>query len=163
MRALIQRVAHAAVTVDGRITGQIGKGYLVLLGVTETDTDSEVTLLADKLLKLRLFPDAEGKTNCSITDVGGALLVISQFTLCADCRKGTRPSFSHAAKPDEANRLYELFLSRCREVIPQVDCGVFGAHMDVDLRNDGPFTVMLDTDDLKRPRAAGSARGAVTG
>ncbi|MCR5306826.1 MAG: D-tyrosyl-tRNA(Tyr) deacylase [Oscillospiraceae bacterium] len=157
MRALIQRVAHAAVTVDGAVTGQIEKGYLVLLGVTESDTDSEVTLLADKLLKLRLFPDAEGKTNCSITDVGGALLVISQFTLCADCRKGTRPSFSHAAKPDEANRLYELFLSRCRAVIPHVDCGVFGAHMDVDLRNDGPFTVMLDTDDLKRPRSGNSA------
>lgn len=157
MRALIQRVAHAAVTVDGAVTGQIEKGYLVLLGVTESDTDSEVTLLADKLLKLRLFPDAEGKTNCSITDVDGALLVISQFTLCADCRKGTRPSFSHAAKPDEANRLYELFLSRCRAVIPHVDCGVFGAHMDVDLRNDGPFTVMLDTDDLKRPRSGNSA------
>ncbi|MBR5405356.1 MAG: D-tyrosyl-tRNA(Tyr) deacylase [Oscillospiraceae bacterium] len=157
MRALIQRVAHAAVTVDGAVTGQIEKGYLVLLGVTESDTDSEVTLLADKLLKLRLFPDAEGKTNCSITDVGGALLVISQFTLCADCRKGTRPSFSHAAKPDEANRLYELFLSRCRAVIPHVNCGVFGAHMDVDLRNDGPFTVMLDTDDLKRPRSGNSA------
>ena len=157
MRALIQRVAHAAVTVDGAVTGQIEKGYLVLLGVTESDTDSEVTLLADKLLKLRLFPDAEGKTNCSITDVGGALLVISQFTLCADCRKGTRPSFSHAAKPDEANRLYELFLSRCRAVIPHVDCGVFGAHMDVDLRNDGPFTVMLDSDDLKRPRSGNSA------
>lgn len=157
MRALIQRVAHAAVTVDGAVTGQIEKGYLVLLGVTESDTDSEVTLLADKLLKLRLFPDAEGKTNCSITDVDGALLVISQFTLCADCRKGTRPSFSHAAKPDEANRLYELFLSRCRAVIPHVNCGVFGAHMDVDLRNDGPFTVMLDTDDLKRPRSGNSA------
>ncbi|MBQ5335237.1 MAG: D-tyrosyl-tRNA(Tyr) deacylase [Oscillospiraceae bacterium] len=153
MRALIQRVAHASVTVDGAVTGQIEKGYLVLLGVTETDTEAEVTMLTDKLLKLRLFPDAEGKTNCSITDVNGSLLVISQFTLCADCRKGTRPSFSHAAKPDEANRLYELFLSRCREVIPHVDCGVFGAHMDVDLRNDGPFTVMLDTDDLKRPRS----------
>lgn len=152
MRALIQRVAHASVTVDGEVTGQIGKGFLVLLGVTETDTDSEVTVLTDKLLKLRLFPDAEGKTNCSITDVGGSLLVISQFTLCADCRKGTRPSFSHAAKPDEANRLYELFLSQCREVLPHVDCGVFGAHMDVELLNDGPFTVMLDTDDLKKPR-----------
>ena len=152
MRALIQRVAHASVTVEGKVTGQIEKGFLVLLGVTETDTDNEVTMLTDKLLKLRLFPDTEGKTNCSITDVGGALLVISQFTLCADCRKGTRPSFSHAAKPDEANRLYELFLSKCREVLPHVDCGVFGAHMDVDLRNDGPFTVMLDTDDLKKPR-----------
>ena len=152
MRALIQRVAHASVTVDGTVTGAIEKGFLVLLGVTETDTEDEVTLLSEKLLKLRIFPDSEGKTNCSIQDVGGVLLVISQFTLCADCRKGTRPSFSHAAKPDEANRLYELFLEKCRAVIPHTDCGVFGAHMDVDLRNDGPFTVMLDTDDLKKPR-----------
>ena len=152
MRALIQRVRHASVTVEGKVTGAIAQGFLVLLGVTETDTEAEVTLLTEKLLKLRLFSDADGKTNCSIQDVGGSLLVISQFTLCADCRKGTRPSFSHAAKPDEANRLYELFLSKCREVLPHVDCGVFGAHMDVDLRNDGPFTVMLDTDDLKKPR-----------
>ena len=152
MRALIQRVAHASVTVDGKVTGAIEKGFLILLGVTETDTEEEVTVLTEKMLKLRLFPDAEGKTNCSIQDVGGSLLVISQFTLCADCRKGTRPSFSHAAKPDEAERLYELFLAKCRAVIPHTDCGVFGAHMDVDLRNDGPFTVLLDTDDLKKPR-----------
>ena len=108
MRALIQRVRHASVTADGKVTGAIEQGFLVLLGVTETDTEAEVTQLTEKLLKLRLFSDAEGKTNCSIQDVGGSLLVISQFTLCADCRKGTRPSFSHAAKPDEANRLYEL-------------------------------------------------------
>lgn len=152
MRALIQRTAHASVTVDGKITGAIEKGLLVLLGVTEEDTEAEVRMLVDKLLKLRIFSDADGKTNCSIQDVNGSLLVISQFTLCADCRKGTRPSFSHAAKPDEANRLYELFLAQCREIIPHVDCGVFGAHMDVDLRNDGPFTIWLDTDDLKKPR-----------
>lgn len=152
MKALIQRVAHASVTVDGKVTGQIEKGYLILLGVTESDTDAEVTMLTEKIMKLRLFPDADGKTNCSVLDAGGALLIISQFTLCADCRKGTRPSFSHAAKPDEANRLYELFLAQCRAVIPHTDAGVFGAHMDVDLRNDGPFTVMLDTDELKKPR-----------
>ncbi len=154
MRALIQRVAHASVTVDGTITGEIGQGFLVLLGVVEGDTEAEVTMLAEKLLKLRIFSDADGKTNCSIQDVGGSLLVISQFTLCADCRRGTRPSFSHAAKPDEANRLYELFLEKCRAVIPHTDCGVFGAHMDVDLRNDGPFTILLDTDDLTKPRHA---------
>ena len=153
MRALIQRVRHASVTVDGKVTGAIEQGFLVLLGVTETDTEAEVTLLTDKLFKLRLFSDAEGKTNCSIQDVGGALLVISQFTLYADCRKGTRPSFSHAAKPDEANRLYELFLAQCRTVIPHTDAGVFGAHMDVELLNDGPFTVLLDTDELRRPRS----------
>lgn len=152
MKALIQRVRHASVKVEGEVKGSIGMGFLVLLGVTETDTDAEVTMLTDKLLKLRLFSDADGKTNCSIQDVGGELLIISQFTLCADCRKGTRPSFSHAAKPDEANRLYELFLAQCRAVIPHTDCGVFGAHMDVELLNDGPFTVMLDTDDLKKPR-----------
>ncbi|MCQ2407938.1 MAG: D-aminoacyl-tRNA deacylase [Oscillospiraceae bacterium] len=152
MRALIQRVSSAAVSVNGETVGAIGKGFLVLLGVTDTDTDAEVSRLTDKLLKLRIFADADDKTNCSIQDVGGALLVISQFTLCADCRRGTRPSFSHAAKPEEANRLYELFLSQCRAVIPQVECGVFGAHMQVTLCNDGPFTVMLDTDDLQRPR-----------
>ena len=152
MRALIQRVSSAAVCVDGETVGAIGQGFLVLLGVTDTDTDAEVSRLTDKLLKLRIFADADDKTNCSIQDVGGALLVISQFTLCADCRRGTRPSFSHAAKPDEANRLYELFLAQCRAVIPQVECGVFGAHMQVTLCNDGPFTVMLDTDDLQRPR-----------
>ena len=92
------------------------------------------------------------KLACIMCVIGAVLLIISQFTLCADCRKGTRPSFSHAAKPDEANRLYELFLAQCRAVVPHVDCGVFGAHMDVDLRNDGPFTVMLDTDELKKPR-----------
>jgi len=154
MRALIQRVTHASVVADGVPTGSIEKGFLVLLGVTETDTEQEVALLTDKLLKLRIFPDAEGKTNCGLQDVNGSLLVISQFTLCADCRKGTRPSFSHAAKPDEANRLYELFLAKCREVIPHVDSGVFGAHMDVSLCNDGPFTIWLDTDDLKKPRNA---------
>ena len=152
MRALIQRVARASVTVEGRVTGQIGRGFLVLLGVTAQDTETEVTLLADKLLKLRIFPDAEGKTNCSLTDVGGSLLVISQFTLCADCRRGTRPSFSHAAGPEEANRLYELFLEKCRTAVPRVDSGVFGAHMDVELLNDGPFTIWLDTDALTAPR-----------
>lgn len=152
MRALIQRVTRASVTVDGETVGAIGTGLLVLLGVTDTDTEQEVSLLTEKLLKLRIFADSEDKTNCSIQDVDGALLVISQFTLCADCRKGTRPSFSHAARPDTANRLYELFLAQCRTVIPQVECGVFGANMKVELLNDGPFTVMLDTDDLKKPR-----------
>lgn len=149
MRALIQRVTEASVTVEGKIVGAIGKGYLVLLGVMETDTEQTASLLCDKLVKLRIFPDADGKTNCSIQDVNGALLIISQFTLCADCRKGTRPSFSHAAKQDTANQLYELFLAKCRAVISQVECGVFGAYMDVSLHNDGPFTVLLDTDDMR--------------
>ena len=152
MRALIQRVRHASVVVEGETVGQIQQGFLVFLGVTESDTDAEMELLADKMLKLRIFPDADGKTNCSLMDVEGKLLIISQFTLCADCRKGTRPSFSNAASPQEANRLYEAFVARCRERVAHVDTGVFGAHMDVSLENDGPFTIWLDTDDLKKPR-----------
>ena len=152
MRALIQRVRHASVVVEGETVGQIQQGFLVFLGVTESDTDAEMELLADKMLKLRIFPDADGKTNCSLMDVEGSLLIISQFTLCADCRKGTRPSFSNAASPQQANRLYEAFVARCRERVAHVDTGVFGAHMDVSLENDGPFTIWLDTDDLKKPR-----------
>lgn len=152
MRALIQRVRHASVVVEGETVGQIQQGFLVFLGVTESDTDAEMELLADKMLKIRIFPDADGKTNCSLMDVEGSLLIISQFTLCADCRKGTRPSFSNAASPQEANRLYEAFVARCRERVAHVDTGVFGAHMDVSLENDGPFTIWLDTDDLKKPR-----------
>lgn len=152
MRALIQRVRHASVVVEGETVGQIQQGFLVFLGVTESDTDAEMELLADKMLKLRIFPDADGKTNCSLMDVEGSLLIISQFTLCADCRKGTRPSFSNAASPQEANRLYEAFVARCRERVAHVDTGVFGAHMDVSLENDGPFTIWLDTDDFKKPR-----------
>lgn len=157
MRAFIQRVTHASVKVDDHITGEIARGFLVLLGVTESDTDAEASMLVDKLLKLRIFSDSEGKTNLSLMDVGGSLLVVSQFTLCADCRKGTRPSFSHAAPPAEANRLYEAFVARCRETIPHVDTGVFGAHMKVSLENDGPFSIWLDTDVLKQPRHQSSA------
>ena len=157
MKALIQRVKHASVTADGATAGEIGHGLLVLLGVTETDTEQEVSILTEKLLKLRIFADSDDKTNCSIQDVDGELLVVSQFTLCADCRKGTRPSFSHAAKPDEAERLYALFLAQCRAVLPKVASGVFGAHMEISLCNDGPFTVMLDTKELTAPRSAGPA------
>ena len=152
MRALIQRVTEAAVTVDGKTVGSIGRGYLILLGVTEHDTGAEVTQLVEKITKLRIFADENGKTNLSLHDVSGAMLVISQFTLCADCRRGTRPSFSHAAPPDTANALYEQFLAECRKTVPQVECGVFGAEMQVSLCNDGPFTVWLDTDELKQPR-----------
>ena len=152
MRFVIQRVSSASVEIDGKIAGSIGKGYMVLIGVLETDGEKEADKMVRKMVHLRIFEDENGKTNLDLSAVGGSLLLVSQFTLCADCRKGTRPSFSHAAKPDEANRLYELFLDKCRAVIPQVECGVFGAHMDVALHNDGPFTVMLDTDDLNKPR-----------
>lgn len=152
MRALIQRVTGASVTVAGETVGSIGKGYLILLGVTEHDGSAEVVQLVDKITKLRIFADADGKTNLSLRDVGGAMLVISQFTLCADCRRGTRPSFSHAAPPDTANALYEEFLAACSAEGFAVAHGIFGAEMQVQLTNDGPFTVWLDTDDLNRPR-----------
>ncbi len=152
MRALLQRVTHASVTVEGQTVGEIGNGLLILLGVTAEDTGAECEMLAEKICKLRIFADENDKTNCSVNDIGGGLLIVSQFTLCADCRKGTRPSFSKAGPPDEANRLYELFADLCRQRIPQVQTGIFGAHMQVDLCNDGPFTVWLDTDDLKKPR-----------
>ena len=135
MRAVIQRVAHAGVTVDGQVLGKIGKGFLILLGVSDEDTEEVADRLADKICKLRIFEDENGKTNLSLADVGGELLVISQFTLYADCRKGNRPSFIKAGAPDMANRLYEYFME-------------FGADMKVELLNDGPFTLMLDSCDL---------------
>ena len=144
MRAVIQRVAHASVTVDGQVTGQIGQGFLVLLGVGEGDTKAEADRISKKLVNLRIFSDENGKINLSLKDVGGSLLVVSQFTLYADCRHGNRPGFSAAAKPEAAELLYEYFMEKCREEIPIVEHGVFGAHMDVDLRNDGPFTVILE-------------------
>ncbi|MCI8274425.1 MAG: D-tyrosyl-tRNA(Tyr) deacylase [Lachnospiraceae bacterium] len=144
MKAVIQRVRHASVTVDGRITGQIEQGFLVLLGVGEGDTRAEVDRISRKLVNLRIFSDENGKINRSLKDVGGSLLVVSQFTLYADCRHGNRPGFSDAAKPEAAEALYEYFMEKCREEIPTVEHGVFGAHMDVELLNDGPFTVILE-------------------
>ena len=153
MRALIQRVRHASVTVEGKVTGAIEQGFLVLLGVTETDTEAEVTLLTDKLLKLRLFSDADGKTNCSIQDVNGALLVISQFTLCADCRKGNRPSFSTSAAPETGKALYAYFAECLRQNgVKRVETGVFAADMQVDIQNDGPVTIWLDSEIFKQSR-----------
>ncbi len=144
MKIVVQRVSNASVKVDGEIVGQIGKGFLVLLGVCQSDTEAQADRLSKKLLGLRIFPDAEGKTNLSLADVGGSLLIVSQFTLYADCRKGYRPSFVEAARGEEAERLYEYFLARCREVCPVVEKGVFGAHMEVSLVNDGPFTIVWE-------------------
>ena len=144
MKAVIQRVSHAAVSVDGRTEGSIGRGFLILLGVTHGDTEAQAEKLAKKICGLRIFPDENGKTNLSLKDVGGELLVISQFTLYADCNKGYRPSFIQAAEPGEANRLYEYFTGLCRQEIEKVDTGVFGAHMKVELENDGPFTLVLE-------------------
>lgn len=144
MKAVVQRVTRASVTVDGEIVGKIGKGYLVLFGVGEGDTKADCDRMAAKLIKLRIFEDQNGKTNLSIGDVGGEMLVVSQFTLYADCSHGNRPSFTNAAKPDVANELYEYFCERIQESGINVRKGVFGADMKVELLNDGPFTVILE-------------------
>ena len=152
MRAVIQRVASASVSIDGTMVGSIGKGYLVLLGVGQADTEQEVERLWSKIFKLRIFPEGDKATGSSLADVGGAVLVVSQFTLFADCRKGNRPSFSAAGDPIESERLYQLFVERARRDVAQVETGEFGADMMVSLENDGPFTICLDTDELSRPR-----------
>lgn len=148
MRAVVQRVTHASVTVDGEVLGKIGKGFMILLGVAEDDTEELADKLADKICRLRIFEDENGKTNLSLADVGGELLVISQFTLYADCRKGNRPSFIKAGAPEMANALYEHFMERCKSHVAVVEKGRFGADMKVDLLNDGPFTLMLDSNEL---------------
>ena len=147
MRVVLQRVTRASVTVDGAVIGEIGKGFLVLLGVAETDDEKIADKMADKICKLRIFQDSEGKTNLSLADVGGELLVVSQFTLYADCHKGNRPSFIKAGSPAKAEALYEYFVKRCQQYVPKVEHGSFGADMKVELLNDGPFTLMLETDE----------------
>ncbi len=144
MRIVIQRTERASVSVDGEKVGEIGKGFLVLLGVGAEDTEAECERLAKKLIGLRIFEDENGKTNLSLKDVDGSLLIISQFTLYADCRKGNRPNFITAKEPKEAERLYEYFCELCRREIPVVEKGVFGAEMRVELVNDGPFTIILE-------------------
>ena len=148
MRAVIQRVRYAQVSVDGTVLGKIDRGFLILLGVSGEDSREIAERMADKICRLRIFEDADGKTNCSLADVGGALLVISQFTLYADCRKGNRPSFIKAGAPEMAEALYEHFMERCRTHVAQVEKGRFGADMKVELLNDGPFTLMLDSAEL---------------
>lgn len=151
MRAVIQRVREASVTVEGRVTGQIGQGLAVLLGVLEGDTREEAAFLARKLVELRIFTDEADKMNRSVTDVGGGVLVISQFTLGADCSHGRRPSFIRAARPDVANELYEYFLECVRSQFSgPVKTGIFGAHMDFRLWNDGPVTILFDTAEMMR-------------
>lgn len=148
MRALIQRVTHARVTVEGNAIGKIGSGLLVLLGVGHNDTEAQADKLWSKISKMRIFEDENGKTNLGLCDVGGEVLVVSQFTLYANCKRGNRPSFTDAGAPDEANRLYEYFASLVRRDMGHVETGSFGAMMQVDLINDGPFTIWLDTDAL---------------
>lgn len=148
MRALIQRVSEAKVTIDDKVAGEIGHGYLILLGVGQEDTEAQAERLWEKTRKLRIFEDENGKTNLALSDVEGSVLVVSQFTLFADCHKGNRPSFTKGAAPDEANRLYEYFVNLVRADVAQVATGEFGADMKVALVNDGPFTIWLDTDEL---------------
>ncbi len=144
MKLIIQRVSHASVSVDSEITGAIDKGYLVLLGVGQADTKEIADKLIKKLINLRIFADENGKTNLSIKQVNGSLLVVSQFTLYADCSHGNRPSFVSAASPSLAEELYEYFIQKCKEEIPIVEHGTFGADMKVELINDGPFTIILE-------------------
>ena len=148
MRAVLQRVRSASVSIGGEAVGKIGKGFLVLLGISPEDTEQEGDFLLDKLLGLRVFEDGDGKMNRSLLDCGGALLVVSQFTLYADCRKGRRPSFTGAARPETAVPLYERFLAGARAAGVPTECGEFGADMLVSLENDGPVTILLDTDEL---------------
>ena len=147
MRAVVQRVKSAKVEVDGKTVGQIEKGFLVLLGVMDGDTEKEASVLAGKTARLRVFEDADEKMNLALADVGGAVLAVSQFTLCADVKKGNRPSFTPSAPPETANRLYEYYM-RClkEEGVANVQHGIFGADMQVSLVNDGPVTILLDTD-----------------
>lgn len=147
MRAIIQRVKNSTVTVDGEIKGSIGKGYNVLLGVMQGDGEAQAELLAAKIAKLRVFEDENGKMNKSVLDIGGGILVISQFTLCADIKKGNRPSFTDSAPPAEADMLYQYFCECLRQNgVSQVETGVFAADMLVDIANDGPVTIIMDTD-----------------
>lgn len=144
MRFVVQRVSEASVTIDGQVKGQIQRGFLVLIGICDSDTEKTADLYVRKLLGLRIFEDAQGKTNLSLRDVSGELLLVSQFTLYANCRKGNRPSFTDAGKPEHANALYEYIVSECRKAGYMVQTGEFGADMKVSLVNDGPFTILLD-------------------
>lgn len=148
MKFVIQRVTHAKVTVNNEEIGAIGKGFLVLIGIAEEDNEVIADKMIKKLTGLRIFEDADGKTNLALKDVNGSLLLISQFTLYADCKKGNRPSFIRAGKPEMANQLYEYIIKKCKEEIDCVQTGSFGADMKVSLLNDGPFTIVLDSAEI---------------
>ena len=148
MRFVIQRVTESEVKVDGEVLGKIGKGFMVLIGVCDSDTKEIADKMVRKMLGLRIFEDEQGKTNLSLETVGGELLLISQFTLYANCRKGNRPSFIEAGAPDMAEEMYEYIIGKCKEQVPVVERGQFGADMKVSLVNDGPFTLVLDSEEL---------------
>ena len=145
MRVVVQRVKHASVTINGTVNGKINTGFLVLLGIQSTDSEQDVDYLVKKVTNLRIFSDENDKMNLSLKDVNGELLIVSQFTLYANCKEGNRPSFVEAAKPDIAIPLYEYFVSECKKIIPVVETGIFGADMKVDLLNDGPVTIIMDS------------------
>ena len=148
MRCVVQRVTSSSVTVDGAVSGQIGPGLMVLIGVAVEDTDADLKYMAEKVPNLRIFDDENGKTNLSISQVDGELLLVSQFTLYADCKHGNRPSFTKAGAPDKAKELYEYVIDSCKKAGYKVETGEFGADMKVSLVNDGPFTVILDSEEL---------------
>ena len=148
MKFVIQRVKQASVKVEGSVIGEIEKGYLVLIGVSDKDTEAVADKMIKKMIGLRIFEDAEGKTNLSLADVGGSLLLVSQFTLYANCKKGNRPSFIEAGAPDKANQLYEYIIEESKKSVSVVQTGRFGAEMEVSLINDGPFTILLETEML---------------
>lgn len=151
MKAVIQRVKYASVSVDGNVVGKIGQGFLVLLGVMEGDTQEDMKLLAKKTAEIRIFEDENGKMNLSLLQIGGEVLAVSQFTLCADTSHGRRPSFTKSAKPDIANELYENYVNELKNLgVKKVDTGIFAADMAVELLNDGPVTIILDTDEWKK-------------
>lgn len=148
MKFVIQRVQNASCQVDGETTGSISKGLMVLIGISDTDTKEIADKMIKKMLALRIFEDTEGKTNLSLSDVNGELLLISQFTLYADCKKGNRPSFIKAGKPDMADEMYQYVIKRCKENTKKVEQGIFGADMKISLVNDGPFTIVLDSQEI---------------
>jgi D-tyrosyl-tRNA(Tyr) deacylase len=148
MRFVIQRAQKASVSIEGNIVGKINKGFLVLIGVSREDTKVEADKMIKKLIGLRIFEDENGKTNLSLKDVGGELLLVSQFTLYADCKKGNRPSFINAGSPEMANGLYEYIIDECKKEVSIVEKGIFGADMKIELINDGPFTIILDNKEL---------------
>lgn len=148
MKFVIQRVSEASVSVDNALIGEIQKGYMVLIGIAESDSREIADKMIRKMIGLRIFEDEQGKTNLSLSDIGGSLLLISQFTLYANCKKGNRPSFIEAGSPDKANALYEYIIKKCKESVPNVQQGSFGADMKVSLVNDGPFTIVLDSEQL---------------
>lgn len=148
MKVVLQRVQRASVAVEGQVIGRIAQGFLLLVGISHSDEEKTADKMMDKICRLRIFEDAQGKTNCSLADVGGQVLVISQFTLYADCRRGNRPGFTGAGAPDKAKALYEYMVQGFKERLPVVEQGSFGAKMEVDLVNDGPFTLILDSEEL---------------